>query len=430
VLDYPGKLGKYEVVDCIGRGSMGVVYAGHDPYADRKVAIKVCSVAGDENDESQSSRIARKLFFNEAHTAGALDHPNILGVLDAGEEGEHPYIVLEFVDGGDTLKRYIEPDNLLSIERTVEILFVCAKALDYAHRRGVVHRDIKPTNILLTADGEVKLCDFGIAQFAQGDQTQIMGLMGSPRYMSPEQAREEDVTLQTDLYSLGVVAYELLTGKAPFGATGLSKLMQQILFEQPTPMGDLRPEVPEMLDKIVAKAMAKELEQRYESGGDMAADLSALFTHLEQPQEIPPEEKRFTAVRELRFFNEFSDDEIREVIDVAAWQQYAPLGTIVDEGAVEESLFVIMSGDVAVIKDAKQISALTKGDCFGEMSYVSKGRRSASIVAIGDVELLRVDATRMEQASTETQLRFTQVFLRTLIERLTRTSEDLSRYVA
>lgn len=427
-MNIPEKLGKYEVIECVGRGSMGIVYAGHDPYADRKVAIKVCSIS-DEN-ESQSSRLAKKLFFNEAHTTGSLDHPNILSVLDAGEDGDQPYIVLEFLDGGDTLKSYIDKDNLLSIERAVEILFQCAKALDYAHRRGVIHRDIKATNIMLTSDGRVKLCDFGIAQYSMADETQVMGLLGSPRYMSPEQAREEDVTAKTDIYSLGVVAYEMLTGRAPFAANGLSKLINQILHEEPTPIRDLRPEVPEQLAQIVAKAMAKDLGARYQTGQEMAVDLAGLFAHLEAPAEPPADADKFTSVRNLRFFNEFTDEEVAEVVRAADWKQFQPLDSIVDEGNLEHSFFIIVSGDVAVVKNAKQIGSLSKGDCFGEMSYVSRTQRSASIVAISDVELLRIDAALMEQASTATQLRFNQIFLRTLIERLATTSEELARYVA
>ncbi|MDX2312513.1 MAG: serine/threonine-protein kinase [Gammaproteobacteria bacterium] len=424
----PEKIGKYEIIDCVGRGSMGVVYSAHDPYTDRKVAIKVCSITDD--DENQSSRLAKKLFFNEAHTTGSLDHPSILSVLDAGEDADQPYLVLEFLDGGDTLKRYIEKDNLLSVERTVEILFQCAKALDYAHRRGVIHRDVKATNIMLTADGRVKLCDFGIAQFSASDQTQVLGLLGSPRYMSPEQAREEDVTPQTDIYSLGVVAYELLTAQAPFAANGLTKLIKQILHENPASIGDFRPDVPKELEQIVAKAMAKTLDARYGSGQEMANDLASVFAHLDVPADPRPQQDKFTAVRTLPFFNEFSDEEISEVIAAADWKQFNAMDSIVDEGTLEHSFFIIISGDVAVVKAAKQISTLTKGDCFGEMSYVLRAQRSASIIAIGDVELLRVDAALMEQASTKTQLRFNQIFLRTLIERLATTSEELARYVA
>ena len=424
----PEKIGKYEIIDCVGRGSMGVVFSAHDPFADRKVAIKVCSITDD--DENQSSRLAKKLFFNEAHTTGSLDHPSILSVLDAGEDADQPYLVLEFLDGGDTLKRYMEKDNLLSIERTVEILFQCAKALDYAHRRGVIHRDVKATNIMLTADGRVKICDFGIAQFSSGDQTQVLGLLGSPRYMSPEQAREDDVTPQTDVYSLGVVAYELLTGNAPFAANGLSKLINQILHEDPAPISDVRPDVPKQLEQIIAKAMAKTLDARYKTGQEMANDLASVFSHLDEPADPPPREDKFTTVRGLSFFNEFTDKEVSEVLTAADWKLFNAMDSIVDEGTLEHSFFIIISGDVAVVKAAKQISTLSKGDCFGEMSYVLRAQRSASIVAMSDVELLRVDASLMEQASTKTQLRFNQIFLRTLIERLATTSEELARYVA
>ena len=195
-------------------------------------------------------------------------------------------------------------------------------------------------------------------------------------------------------------------------------------------MGDLRPDVPEQLARIVAKAMAKQLDTRYQSGQEMAADLASVFSHLDEPASPPPAEDKFTTVRELPFFNEFTDDEIVEVIEAADWKQYQSLDSIVDEGSLEHSFFIIISGDVAVVKAAKQLRTLTKGDCFGEMSYVTKTQRSASIVAIDDVELLRVDAARMEKASTKTQLRFNQIFLRTLIERLTTTSEELARYVA
>lgn len=424
----PKKIGKYEVIECVGRGSMGVVFSAYDPFADRKVAIKVCSITDENN--SQSSRLAKKLFFNEAHTTGSLDHPSILSVLDAGEDAGQPYLVLEFLDGGDTLKRYIDEDNLLPIDRTVEILFQCAKALDYAHRRGVTHRDVKATNIMLTADGRVKICDFGIAQYSAGDQTQVLGLLGSPRYMSPEQAKEEDVTGQTDVYSLGVVAYELLTGTAPFTANGLAKLIDQILHQEPTPIRVFRPDVPEQLEQIIAKAMAKTRAERYGTGQEMATDLASVFAHLDHPPEPPPLEDKFTSVRELPFFNEFSDKEVSEVSAAADWMVFSAMDSIVDEGTLEHSFFIVISGDVAVVKAAKQISTLTKGDCFGEMSYVLKGQRSASIIAISDVVLLRVDAALMEQASMKTQLRFNQIFLRTLIERLTTTSEELARYVA
>ncbi|MDZ7735849.1 MAG: serine/threonine-protein kinase [Gammaproteobacteria bacterium] len=218
----PSKLGKYEILRQIGRGSMGIVYEGYDPYEDRKVAVKV-ALADSLRDKEVGPRY-RKMFFNEAHTAGRLRHPNIVQIYDAGVDGDSCYIVMELIEGADTLRSYCRTSTMLPYKRVVEIIFVCAKALDYAHRKGVIHRDIKPTNILLTQDGEVKIGDFSIAHLMTADTANTLptGFVGSPRYMSPEQVQEDTIANQTDLFSLGIIMYELLTGNHPFAADSFS----------------------------------------------------------------------------------------------------------------------------------------------------------------------------------------------------------------
>jgi len=427
VSETPRKLGKYTIVDVAGRGNMGIVYVAHDPYTDRKVAIKVCPL--DPGADSHAQRVARKLFFNEAHTAGALDHPNILKIQDAGEEAGQPYIVMEHVDGGHTLQEHINPDTLLPVETVVRLVYQAAKGLDYAHRRGVIHRDIKPGNIMLTPENIAKIGDFGIAQYALSDATQVMGVLGSPRYMSPEQAREEELTRHTDLYSLGVVAYELLTGHPPFAARGISRLVYKILNQEPAPIGALRQELPEPLEAIIARSLAKQPEQRFESGQAFAAALAALFPGVEGAAPPPDPRQRFGAARALRFFNEFSDGELREVVAAGDWLQQPAGVRIVTEGSVGDMFYVIVRGAVKVLRSGRQISTLGTGDCFGEMGYLTRGRRSATIVAREDVTLLRVGSVHIERASVHCQLRFTQVFLRTLIERLERTSERLAESI-
>lgn len=211
------KVGKYEILGVAGRGGMGTVFIGHDPFIDRRVAIKVCPVV---NPDDTDSRLTRKMFFNEAQSAGVLDNPNILRVFDAGEVDGDPYIVMEYVEGAETLKDYCKPQKIIPVAQAVRIFHQCAKALDHAHRRGVTHRDIKSANIMLNAEGEPKIGDFGIAQRAVSDSTQVMGMFGSPTYMSPEHARDDDLTHQTDLYSFGVVMYEVLAGRPPFRARG------------------------------------------------------------------------------------------------------------------------------------------------------------------------------------------------------------------
>jgi serine/threonine protein kinase len=420
----PLKLGKYELREIVGQGNMGTVYRAFDPYTGREVAIKVCAPNRIESDADE--RLRRRLFYNEAHTAGSLDHPNILSVYDAAEDDDIPYIVMELLSEAETLEKYCSPETLLPLDGVIEIVFHAARALDYAHRRGVVHRDIKPSNMMLSDGGDIKIGDFGIAERSQSEETQVLGMLGSPKYMSPEQVREESVNGQSDLYSLGVVFYELLTGRSPYKTDGLAGLLQAILACAPPPLADLRPGLPDELQPIISRALAKSCDDRYRSGAEFAADLAAMLNRTEEPERVSEDEK-FTTLRQVGFFNEFSDPELWEVIRACRWHHYA-LGTeVVKEGSVESSFFVIVSGAVAVTKGGTQITTLISGDCFGEMAYLSKTARSATIVAQDDVSLLEVTENLMSHASLSCQLRFNRRFLDTLIARLTRTSAALSR---
>ncbi len=425
-VDLPDKIGKYEVEGVAGRGAMGEVYIAHDPFIDRKVAIKVCSA---RETDTGSSRVARKMFYNEAQSAGQLDNAHILRVYDAGEaDGGVPYIVMEYVEGGDTLRNYAKPENLLPIDSVVRIIHKCANALDYAHRRGVTHRDIKPANIMLTKDGEPKIGDFGIAQRLQSEATQVMGTFGSPRYMSPEQARDQNLTPQTDIYSLGVVTYELLAGKPPFTSRALPSLVRMILHDEPAPLREARPEVPEALAAIVSRAMAKDVKERYQTGAEMAAELAKLLDHdAEESRDEPSDEEKYEAIRPLYFFNEFSDSELEEVLFASHWERFAANQPLVTEGRKEDSFFVIVSGDAAVRIGDTEIGALAKGDCVGEMGYLAKVPRTASVIARDDVVALKIDTGLMEWASIPCQMRFHKAFQQTLIERLAQTSVRLSR---
>ncbi len=420
----PEKLGKYEILDILGKGAMGLVYLGYDPFGARKVAIKVSVL---EQEDENTARLFRRMFFNEAHMAGLLQHPNILSVYDAGEEGSLPYIVMEYVENARTLKDFCTVRNLPSVQTVVEIAFKCARALDYAHRMGVIHRDIKSTNIMLTRDGDVKIGDFGIAKRSQSDTTQVMGMIGSPRYMSPEQAQEEEVNNQTDLFSLGVVMYELLTGRPPFQADGFSRLMYKIIHEDPPPPRELRSDIPEALQEIVIKALCKDRTQRYRMGNELAVDLARTFEYLGRVETAIDEEEKFNAVKQLSFFQEFSASELWEVVRAAKWETYTTGDRIISEGVIEQCFYIIVDGDVIVKKSNRVLGNLEAGDCFGEMGYFTKTERTATILAVNNVIVLNVNATLIEQASLPTQLKFHKVFLRTLIERLTRTNEILAR---
>jgi serine/threonine protein kinase len=428
MLDLPEKIGKYPVVGTAGRGNMGMVYIGFDPFHSRDVAIKVCKLS--PGMEEDTARLARKMFFNEAHTAGVLDHPNIIRVLDAGEEHDEPYLVMEYVDGATSLESHCKPERLLPLATVAELIFKCAKALDYAHRRGVIHRDIKPSNLMLTDEGSVKIGDFGVAQLNMQDSTHVLGIMGSPMYMSPEQLQEDELTGRTDLYSLGAVMYELLTGQAPFTAGNFAQLLQKIVHEEPPPLAALRPDLSEEVVGIVERALAKNADDRYPSGSDLASNLVAAFPALAGGVSEEFGTDKISLARKVSLFNDFADDELEEVLQVGDWEQYGPGETIIREGLDDYSFCILISGDVVVKKRGQDLTTLKSGDCFGEMSYLARNRRTATISALNDVYILRINETQMDQARDSVQARFNKVFLKTLVQRLEKASDELTSHGA
>jgi serine/threonine protein kinase len=419
-------LGKFDVIREIGRGAMGTVYLGHDPFTDRDVAIKVAH-ADQLNDPRQGSRY-RKMFFNEAKVAGRLRHPNIVEVYDAGVSGETCFIVMEYVAGGQTLYAHIRPESLLPMEDAVRIIFKCARALDYAHRKGVIHRDIKPRNILLTDEFDVKIGDFSIALTfgTEATTTQVHGYVGSPLYMSPEQVREDAITNQSDLFTLGVVLYELLSGKHPFHGDSLASIISKITEQQHVPVAELRHDVPPVLAHIVERCLQKAPSDRYRTGLDLAADLSLVFSHIELMDEELSSGDKFAMVSKLKFFQDFSEPEIWEVINASGWYEFVEGAEIITEGDVENSFYVIVNGGVEVLKGERVVDRLHTGDCFGEMGFIAGRERTASIIARTPVSALKVRATLIERASLHCQLRFHKVFLNTLVERLSLTTARVS----
>jgi serine/threonine protein kinase len=412
----PERIGKYVIVNEVGRGSTGTVYLSHDPYYGRDVAIKVYSI--DAGGDTERARVARKMFLSEAHMVGMLHHPNILPIYDAGEENGHCYIVTEHVHGARTLAAYCRPDNLLRVDDVVEIMFKCAKALHYAHSRGVIHRDIKPSNIMLTQDSDVRIIDFGIALVADSEISRIEGIAGSPSYMSPEQVQSLELTNRSDLYSLGGVMYELLTGTRPFRAGNLAKLLHQIVYATPAPIHTHRGDIPEELEDVVATAMQKEPARRHKSGLDLAAALTRVHQKLRQQNSQIDQQEQFGMLRRLKFFHEFSHAEIQEVLRASQWQDYAAGEEIVKEGEMDDRFYIIVAGSCNVERHGGSVGLLGNGECFGETSYVQGAKRTATIRAVDGVTVLKVSSTLLEQVSASCQLRFNRVFLRSLIGRL------------
>ena len=414
--DIPTKIGKYVIINKIGKGSTGMVYLSHDPYYRRDVAIKVYNTEEDQGVDR--ARVSRKMFFNEAQMVGMLQHPNIMPIYDAGEEDGKYYVVTEHIQGARTLAAYCRPDNLLRVDDVVEIIYKVAKALHYSHGRGVIHRDIKPSNIMLTIDNDVRIIDFGIAICADADLSRIEGIAGSPSYMSPEQVQSEDLTPASDIYSLGAVLYELLTGFRPFRADNLSKLMHQIVYATPPPIHTYRDDLPEELEHVVAMTMQKKPGKRCTSGNTMAANLTRVYQDLRANYDSLDNQEHFDLLRTLTFFHDFSHSEIWEVLRASDWHEYKDGEDIIREGEMDDRFYIIVSGKCDVEANGKKLGMLSDGDCFGETSYVRGAKRMASITANGSSSILRVSSTLLEQVSQACQLRFNKVFLRSMITRL------------
>ncbi len=417
------KVGKYELRGEIGRGACGVVYRGFDPFVQREVAVKVAIADSMLRTGSNDERT----FFAEARAAGMLQHPHIVSLYDAGVEGDLSYIVMEFVDGDTLLPLCRGKGPRASVERVIDIAFKCAKALDYAHSRGVLHRDIKPSNIMVTREGVPKLMDFSIAEIASlASQTPQTGVVGSPLYMAPEQVRRETLGPATDLYALGAVMFQLLTGTPPFAQTDMQALFAAIRTQPAPRIRSLRADVPDAVSDIVDRLLRKEPSQRFASGQELATALIRQFDQLRLAgAQIARRESR-DSLRRLHFFSQFSDGDVDEILNASAMTTYAPGQKIIEEGAIDNAFFIIALGSAEVSKAGKLLHRLERGDCVGEFAFLSAVRRTASVVAATQVLALKINATVLEQVSTDCQLRFYKVFTQTLIYRLSVTSAKLS----
>jgi tRNA A-37 threonylcarbamoyl transferase component Bud32 len=409
----------YPILRKLGEGATSEVFLCQDTFRGREVAVK--RIFPESLRDPGRGRMFRKLFFTEASLAGKLDHPHIAQIYDAGVGEDSGYIVMEYVPGG-TMERFCAPDKLLPLEQTVEIIFKCARALAYAHMQGVTHRDIKPGNLLYAAGPtDVRIGDFGLALNVGAETTQITGV-GSPAYMSPEQIREELVDHRTDIYSLGVVMYQMLSGKLPFHGTNKFSMIYQITQHEPSPPSAHRPEVPESLDHIVRRAMHKDATSRYHSGDEFAdALVEALRSGLGAARrDAFGDADKFAALRAMRFFKRFTEPELWEVVRVGDWQRVSASTEIVREGESGDFFCVLVAGEAHVTKNRKLLSILGPGECFGEMAYLSADRRErgATVTASKDSHIVRVRTADLEQASVTCRGHFDRAFISILVERL------------
>ncbi|MFQ5661168.1 MAG: serine/threonine-protein kinase [Gammaproteobacteria bacterium] len=423
----PNKVGKYTIVEEIGRGSMGTVYAANDPFSSRNVAIKIAHP--EYVNKSEDGERFKKLFFNEAHAASILNHPNIISLYDADVDNDLCYLVIEYVHGAKTLEEFCKPDTLLSLREVVNIIYTSAKALDYAHRQGIIHRDIKPSNILYGEDHDIKISDFSIAMINRQDAktTQFDGFIGSPLYMSPEQINEWTISNNTDLFSLGVVMYELLTGHNPFRAENLVAISNKITREEPPPLSEFRTDLPDGLDYTLKRLLKKKPDKRYSSGLDLAADLALIYEDLDKVESEDDLREKFETLKKIGFLKGFTDADIWELVRASNWQTYPPETVIIREGDIDHSFYILLSGVVSIEKNGQHIGNLQEGDCFGEMGYLSQTERTATVESKTKVALIKVNESTLDRAQEGTQLRFLKAFVGTVITRLEQTTSVLTQ---
>ncbi len=420
------RIGKYQVIRKLGDGATSEVYLCHDEFAGRDVAVKI--VYQERLNDPQGGKVFRKLFVTEASLAGKLSHPHIAQIYDAVVGDQLSYIVMEYVPGG-TLEAFCAPENLLPLDKIVEIIFKCTRALDFAHKLGVTHRDIKPANILIVGGTDIKVTDFGSAITATGDTTQVTGV-GSPAYMSPQQIKEQPLDHRTDIYSLGVVMHQLLSGVLPFNARNNFSMMYQITTVEPPPPSAHRKEIPPQLDAIVRKAMEKDLERRYQNWDELSFDLAEVFRSQEiwrRSDEVADSEK-FNTLRAMEFFAEFTDAELWEVLRISSWQDAAPGTPLIRQGDPGNHFCILASGEVKVTKRSRLLNILNAGECFGEMSYLSRqtNERSADVISLSASRVITIRVDDLGRASDACRHRFDRAFMSILVERLTMANNRLT----
>jgi serine/threonine protein kinase len=423
----PSGIGKYRIERELGRGASGIVYLAHDTFRNLQVAIKQIHPHL-LRDPSQATKY-RRLLHNEAVLAGQINHPHIVSLIDVDERAEPPYLVLEYVKGR-SLEEHTSPHRLLPVAEVLDIAFKCCNALEYAHFHGLVHRDIKPANLLLRDDGEVKLTDFGTALSQKGDVTQLSGLTGSPAYMSPEQIREEPLTQQSDMFSLGVVLYELLTGHKPFQGDNDYATIYKIGVENAAPLRVIRPELPAILEDVVRVALAKKPADRFDTWSAFANAVSGASSSVTRLASQTTEVERFQKLRQFDFFKDFSDVAIWETLRLGRLRTLDAGTVLMEEGSVGRSFYLLLDGSVKITKKNWALSKLNAGVSIGEMVYLRPGKnvRSATVIAETSITVLKILGASLHQASAELQSCFDKAFIEMLVGRLIATNLQLSEW--
>jgi serine/threonine protein kinase len=431
--ELPMQIGKYPVVARLGEGATSEVFLARDEFRGVDVAVKRIRVG--LMPDSRESHFQRRFFAAEAALVGRLNHPNVVQILDAVFDDAAPYLVMEYVNGV-TLRRFCRADALLPLDQIVEIGFKCAMALGYVYRQGVIHRDVKPANLLAVMDGDqvvdVKITDFGSAFNQRADSTQVYRV-GSLAYMSPEQLDGDTLDCRADIYALAAVLYHLIAGRPPFDATRQQAIMHQIYHQQPVSLRTLREGVSERLDLLILGALSKDRDDRPSDWDRFAHALSALITDQEVPRgqmQGVLDSERFNLLRSLEFFHGFGDVELWEVVHRARWQRL-PFGhAIYRKGQEGDDFHILARGSVDVFRDGLRVVQLGAGTSVGEMAYLAPNPdlrvHSADVIVAEPATTVAFTPHSLGQLSMSTRHLFDSAFIKVLVRRLHAAHEALA----
>ena len=418
------QIGKFQLRKVLGKGASGTVYLALDTFSGGEVALKVLDPDIVKSPDFDQSNIAQ--FMNEASLAGKLSHPHIASIIEASVNKDSGYIAIEYVPGGD-LSQYTKPGKLLSPADAIQVAFKSCGALDYAFRQGIVHRDIKPANILVVSGTDIKVGDFGAAYLCKAPEEQIADI-GSPLYMSPEQIRGEPLGHQSDMFSLGVVLYQLFTGQLPFMAATLEELLEKIVGEAPAAPSARRPELSTEIDAILLKMIEKTPRQRYASWADLALDI-AKVGRLSVYQSAIPDSEKFVAMKNVKLLNQLDDAELWELVRIGKWSRLPPRAFLMREGEPGKSLFFLGSGEAKVTRMGKLLNVLGAGECVGELAYIKEGGivRQATVETMVDVLLVEFEREMLDKVGMKCRYQLSLALMNSLVDRLTLADARLLR---
>ena len=423
-MDLSLQVGKYDIQQLLGKGATGTVYHARDTFSGNEVALKV--IEPEVFSDPEFGTMYRAQFLNEASLAGKLKHPHIVTIFDAVVQEDSGHIAMELITGGD-LSQHVTEQTLLPIADVLQIGFKCCGALDYAFREGIVHRDIKPANIMIAQGTDVKIADFGAALLRKSQAVQTSA-MGSPYYMSPEQIEGRQLTLHSDMYSLGVSLYELLTGSRPFNGKSMEELLGHILRDDPAPPSSVRADLPKDIDRIILVALGKKPEHRYPTWAEFALDLSKVVRLVLPPEEISDSEK-YVALKRVPMLNALADSELWELARAGQWTRVKRATPIVKENEPGVSFFFLAQGQVKVIRQGRLLNTIDQGECFGEMAYIRGGElpRHATVEALTDIVLAEFLPEALSRMSLGAQLALTRALVRNVVDRLELANSRVAR---